>query len=409
MPKVKLTERTIESHKTLAKSTGSRVLLWDTQEAGFGCRVSPGGRVSWIVQVWWDGRGGRAKRYTFNAIDLADAREQVPEHRAKLLKKVDLPRIRSEERKQSRQAHTERKATRLGDVVATYFRKKPLEERFWKELQGRFDNQIIPELGTDTPLADITQAQIEELIEAKADNHPVAARTLYEALRPFFKWCVRRKHIAASPLDGVEIPELPGSRDRILTDDEVKLFWSATDGLPFFRDFYRVLLLTAQRREEVSGMRWDEIAGATWTIPGSRTKNGNTHIVHLSPQVKAILDALPRRGEYVFGKQGTGPISGYSKAKRNLDKRLTIPAWRVHDLRRTARSGLAKMRIPKEVASKILNHSSSGKDRLDDVYNRYDYLEERRMALEAWANYVDELVSGETRNNVILMKAIGAT
>ena len=122
-------------------------------------------------------------------------------------------------------------------------------------------------------------------------------------------------------------------------------------------------------------MQWSEIDGTTWTIPGARTKNGKTHIVHLSPQVKAILDAVVQRGEYVFGKLGTGPISGYSKAKRNLDSRMgDIPHWRVHDLRRTARSGMARLRIPKEVASKILNHSPSGKDRIDDVYNRYDYL-----------------------------------
>ena len=152
-----------------------------------------------MVQVWWDGKGGRAKRYTFDATGLADAREQAPGHRAKLIKKFDLPKIRSEERKTSREAHRKRKTTQLGDILAIYLSKKPLHERFWKELQSRFDNQIIPELGPNTPLADITQAQIEGLIEAKVDDHPVAARTLYEALRPFFKWCVRRKHMPCLP------------------------------------------------------------------------------------------------------------------------------------------------------------------------------------------------------------------
>jgi integrase len=348
-----------------------------------------------MVQVWWDGRGGRCKRYTFHATDLQDARQQAPEHRAKLIKKVDLPKVRQEERKASRAAHQKRSSTKLADVVETYFEKKPLEERFWKELKRRFDRYIVPQLGATTPLADISADQIEALIDEKlSEGYPVAARTLYEALRPFFNWCASRKRklLGVSPMGGVEIPELPAHRERILTDDEIKLFWSATAELPLFGPFYRALLLSAQRREEVGAMTWGEINGNEWIIPGSRTKNGKTHIVHLSPQVMSILEEQPRRGEYVFGKTGSAPISGYGKAKAQLDQLMgDIPHWRVHDLRRTARTGLAKLRIPQEVAEKILNHSS--KNKLDAVYNQYDYFEERKRAIYNWGNYVSSLVS----------------
>ena len=92
MATLKLTERAIEAHKARAKRENKALYLWDTQEPNLGCRVSPNGRLSWMVQVWWDGRGGRCKRYTFHATGLKDARQQAPEHRAKLVKKIDLPR-----------------------------------------------------------------------------------------------------------------------------------------------------------------------------------------------------------------------------------------------------------------------------------------------------------------------------
>jgi integrase len=141
-------------------------------------------------------------------------------------------------------------------------------------------------------------------------------------------------------------------------------------------------------------MRWSEldIPGGTWSIPSARTKNGKEHIVHLSPQATAELSALEKQNsEFVFTGTGKTPISGFSKAKRELDNALPIEAWRVHDLRRTAASGMARLGSEPHVIERVLNHVSGATGGLVGVYQRYEYLEERKAALEKWGEYIAQL------------------
>jgi integrase len=216
-------------------------------------------------------------------------------------------------------------------------------------------------------------------------------------LRPFFKWCVRRKIIATSPAEKIDAPKMPNARDRVLSEEEIKFFWLATSTLDSIHGaFHRVLLLTVQRREEVAGMRWSEldVEKGMWTIPKERTKNGKEHLVHLSPQA---LACLPVRGDSVFvfpSQGGQTSISGYSKAKRKLDSSLRFSKpWRVHDLRRTAASGMAALGYQPHIIERVLNHVSGAQGGLVGVYQRYEYLEDRKRALLAWGNHVEALIS----------------
>jgi integrase len=171
-----------------------------------------------------------------------------------------------------------------------------------------------------------------------------------------------------------------------------------------------MLLLTAQRRNEIGRMTWDEIdlGNAVWTIPKERAKNGNAHIVQLSDCAVEIFKALPRinGSRYVFTTAGTTPVNGWSAAKAALDKRMGEgESFTLHDLRRTAASGMAQLGILPHVVDKILNHTSGKISGVAATYNRFEYGPERKAALETWARYVESLMHPAPSNVVPLTQA----
>jgi len=250
-------------------------------------------------------------------------------------------------------------------------------------------------------------------------------RTL-AVLRRFFNWTVEREIITASPMAGLKAPTAETARDRALNDEEIRLFWAGCDKLGWpFGPMFKLLLLTAQRRDEVRGMEWTEIEPRekrVWAIPREKAKNDRAHEVSLSELAIEIIDGLPRMSRprtdsagsepspYVFTTNGERPVSGFSKAKERLDKHMLellcaelgeagkdpgkaeIDGWILHDLRRTAATGMARLNIAPHVVDWILNHVSGTIRGVAAVYNRHAYLEERRAALEAWGRYVEGLV-----------------
>jgi integrase len=196
-----------------------------------------------------------------------------------------------------------------------------------------------------------------------------------------------------------------------LEDAEIVLFWSAAEKLNApFGAMCKLLLLTGARLREVAGMRRAELSadGATWLVPGTRTKNGKPLNVPLPPLAREILASVQQvagKPGYVFTTTGTTPVSGFSKTKRRLDELMAeaaaetdeeeIPAWRLHDLRRTCATGMANIGVPPHIVEACINHISGAKAGVAGVYNRAEYGPEKKAALERWANYVAELVSGE--------------
>jgi integrase len=159
-----------------------------------------------------------------------------------------------------------------------------------------------------------------------------------------------------------------------------------------------LLALTGQRREEVAQLTWEEIdlASRTWTLPASRTKNGKPHIVHLSKQVITVL-RTPRLGKFVFSLSGTKPFQSFSAAKRELDKLSQVTGWRLHDLRRTCVSGMARLGVAPHVADKVLNHQAGTISGVAAVYQRHEFLAERKDALERWGAHVAGLLKRAER------------
>jgi integrase len=274
----------------------------------------------------------------------------------------------------------------------------------------------------DKPLAsidgDLIHQQIEKATEdgvpgrgVKRKGYSAArGRALGRTLSAMFGWALKRRYIRTNPVAGVDIPKM-GSRDRVLTAEEIATVWKAFDAagdMP--ARVLRLLLLTGQRLNEIRCMQWSEIAveRGEWTLrlPRERTKNKLPHDVPLSSSAVALLESTPRidGGEFVFSLDGVTPITVGTKAKQAIDKAAKIPRWNIHDLRRTAITQMAEyLGIAPHVIEAVVNHVSGHKAGVAGVYNRATYANEKRAALERWAQRVDQIVKGEEPSNVVPM------
>jgi integrase len=204
------------------------------------------------------------------------------------------------------------------------------------------------------------------------------------------------------------------ARKRFLSDEELRDVWRALDtaNVPgCYPAYVRALLLSAQRRDEVARMSWPEIEGDAWIIPAERYKTGNENVVPVTDAVFKLV-GKPQKTGFVFSTTGGElPFSGFSKAKRALDKtvatlrkkekRKPMPHWTLHDLRRTARSLISRAGVAADVAERVLGHKIAG---VRGVYDRHEYLAEKRDALERLAALVDRILNPSAGNVVPLAR-----
>ena len=257
-------------------------------------------------------------------------------------------------------------------------------------------NAVFVPVWKDKPVGAITRADVLAVIDhIQAQGKPSAARHAFSGIRKFFNWCVERGLIEQSPCLTLKSPGRQSARERVLSDDELAEVWRGTEEIGWpFGSIVKLLALTAQRRGEVVRMQWAEIDAKAklWTIPGSRTKNHRTHAVPLTDTALAIIASLPRfaGSPFVFPARGKPDqaYSGYSKGKRELNAVCTVEDWTLHDLRRTAATGMARAGVPPHVVEKILNHTTGTFGGVAGVYNRFNYQSEMRSALEAWEQHI---------------------
>jgi integrase len=417
--KSKITLRTVANAQKTALAKGP-LYLWDTQLKGFGAYITVKGNVSWLIQKWLGGRGGKAARYVIgtsrNGMTLDEARKQAAIDLGDVAKGINVV-ARKRERRQA--LNKEVNTPGLLAAFEKYLKKKSTGNRYWIELEKSV-RRAIAELGERSLLIAITKADIRKVIDNREGLS--AQRNLFAAFRPFFAWCVDQDLIAVSPTASLASPKPVASRDRELKASEILVYWKASLAIPYpFGHYFRLLLLLAQRREEVAGIRIDEIDldSLLWTIPGERTKNGKAHIVHLSDlALYVIKDALRCQQElaektkelhpesncyFILTTNNRTPISGYSKAKKKLDEKMRkvikegdpkgqLKPFRIHDLRRTFASRLASLGIPTDVADRVLNHiSGSSMSGVKGVYQRYEFLPERQKAMAIWDEFVRNL------------------
>jgi integrase len=223
-------------------------------------------------------------------------------------------------------------------------------------------------------------------------------REMHKALHRMLRWCVSHRLIATNPAREVYRPPPAPSRHRVLSDAEIARVWKATADGSLFAGAVRLLLLTGARRGEVSGIKWSELSDdfATWSLPPQRTKNKLPHQVHLPAAAREIIAAVPRivGQDLIFSTTSASAISGWSKYKRRLDAAVGFTDWRVHDLRRTAASGMQRIGIRVEVIERALNHVSGSFAGVAGIYQRDPMHDETRVALEKWSAHVIAIASG---------------
>jgi len=252
---------------------------------------------------------------------------------------------------------------------------------------------------------------VKVLDDIIASGAPFRANRALAAIKKLFAWSLDRGLIEMNLIAGIRPPTKERSRDRVLSDAEITRLWSASEELGYpFGPLLQLLLLTAQRRGEVAEMRWSHVdfERRIWTIPSEAAKNGRAHEVPLSDMALEVIHGLPRfvRSDFVFTTTGRSPISGFGRMKRNLDGIMGVTGWRLHDLRRTAASGMARLSTAPHVIEKVLNHISGTISGIAAVYNTFGYERQKRAALESWARHVEELSDRGTHNQPPRMASV---
>jgi integrase len=421
MPKI--SKETVDTLEATRRPDGSLAdgYLWDAELKGFGCKATPAGRKVFIVQYRIGGRSGKAQRVTLGRLGEltpAEARTRAKAVLGRIAEKQD-PAAEERERKRKLAGETFR------DVAERFLTMNSKPGRYWQQTRKLVEQNTFPALASK-PFATVVRSDIVAVLDETGSRSQATARLLFAALRPIFPWAVDRGMIEHNPIAGLKGPKPLPSRERVLSIDEIKVFWVAAGELGWpFGPFFRLLLLTGQRREEVAGMRRAEldIDAGVWCLPSAqdflpqRTKNGQEHRVDLAPQALRILVPLlaSERQGLIFSTTGKTTISGFSKAKARLDQimaaKLSNPLrpWRVHDLRRSMATHMGEqLGIDQGVVERILNHVSGTRGGLMGIYQRQEYREKRRQALMAWGSFVERLTGDQPATGNILALESGA-
>ena len=366
----------------------------DAHMPGLYLVIQPSGAKSWAVRYRHQGQTRKHTLGSYPAIDLKAARQLG----ARALRGAAEGRDPGREKAQVRSARIDS----IEHVAAQFIErhcKRSNRPRTAQETERLLRLHVLPRW-KGRKISEITRRDVLDVIDRVIDDGaPIAANRVLAAVRKMLNWAVARDIITASPCAGVKPPTPERSRDRKLSDDELRLVWLAGEqvGWPF-GPLIHLLILTGQRRDEVAKMEWREvdIEHQLWTLPRERVKNNEPHEVPLSSAAIAILSGVPQiGGHFVLTTSGKVPSSNYSKSKHQLDALLppNMPPWRLHDLRRTVASGMARLGINLPVIEKVLNHASGSFAGIVGVYQRHSFADEKRRALEAWGGFVDGVLT----------------
>jgi integrase len=403
-------------------------LYWDEKFSGFGVRVSDTGRKTFLLNVRFPGQSNPARRALghFGPMTLAQARRKAGEW-VEMVEQGTDPEI---EQESARAAEQRKRSTSFRSVAETFIAEKLSKERKGDEVARDIRNNFLGAWG-GRPITEIRASDIAAIVKEKAKDAPAQARNLLTTAKRLFQWAIDQHAygLEASPAAVIKPAALVGekiARNRNFSDAEVVAFLRAVERMQYpYGPLYRLLLLTGLRLNEVADAQWSEIdtEKKIWIIPASRMKGKDSrareHAVPLTAEMLEILESLPRfkYGEYLFSTEhGKVPVWIGSKVKAKLDalmlselqamaddpRKVTLPPWVNHDLRRVVRAGMSRLRIATEVAEAILAHVRPG---IQGTYDVHDYLDEKRSALEAWSGRLRELTTPSPANVVRLEKA----
>ncbi len=424
MPRLKLSKRAIDA--VVPQSTTQ--FLWDIEKPGFGVKILPSGKCIFILQYRMGGRGTKTRRYTIGQLGAGWTVELAQREAGRLLLQigqgVDPAAERQHKRIEAIDLVFEKVAARyLAEYVKPVTPKSyAFAERTLRLHVGKsFKGKSLPE---------IRDSDIAAMI-AKIPVHSRALRrNVFAVTRGMYRWAKEEARlIRTNPFTEMRAPTGATSRDRVLDDADIKIVWHAMERLgPPFGAFAQCLLLLGQRRTEIAGMDWKELRRAhrDWEIPAARTKNAKPHIVPLGHFAVELLDGLAGGTEWpthgpVFTTTGTTPIGGFSKAKLRIDEYVAealakeaqestseprvMQPWSYHDLRRTMATTMQRLRVAPVVIEACENRmAGEARKGAAAVYQRYEYADEKRAAMEVWGEHLRRLLI-EAPSNIVPLVA----
>jgi len=367
------------SIRALKPPAAGNTYVWDDSLKGFGLRISAKGTKTFCVLI---GSGRRQTIGRYPALSLSEARGEAK----RLLAEKTLGKVRP--------THTA-----FADALRDYLaeaeqRLRPLTFKLYRR------HLTIHYPFGRTSLADITPRDILRRLNQLTDR-PSEKEHAARIGRTFFKWCVHQHLLDRSPMETLAPVQNGESRERVLTEEELaRVYRTALEGSSLFHRLVALLILTGQRRGEISRLEWAWINGETVTLPAHVTKNKKEHRFPLGSQAKAVIEAIPRVSPYLFpaareqvrGKPVT-TMAGFSKPKIAFDQECGVTGWVLHDLRRTFATGMQQLGIRLEVTEALLNHVSGSRSGIVGIYQRYGWQREMAEAITLWEAHLQKLTA----------------
>lgn len=437
MARQTLSDRTLKALKPAP--AGGRYEIFDAIVPSMGVRVTDKGKRSFVLLARFPGSNNPTRRALgeYPVLELGDARTKAREWLALLEKGID-PKQQIEDERQAREREQAGRHERSFEKVLERYikarrrdgvRKVDEDERDFRReclpttYEPNKDRKGVKPVWEGRAVDDITMSDILAVVEAIRDRGAKRqALNMAQKIGTFFNWCADDEIIPVSPYRPKRVTIAVGerqSRDRVLTDDEIRAFWKATEALgAVYRDVYRILLLTGQRLNDIARASWSEIdfEKKTLTVPAARFKSDRDHVLPLTDDVSAILNNVKRwkNCPWVFSLDGKTPATMGDKVKRRLDEKMlaalreaaggdeaALPAWVNHDLRRTVRTRLSELDVLDEVAEAVIGHMPT---KLNRTYNHSDRLRVKLEALTRWQGALRALIDGAPVDNVIRLE-----
>lgn len=393
----KVIKRTVDA----LRAAGIEGFLWDEDLKGFGVRTLASGSATYVLQYRMGGREAKTRRYTIGSHGSPwtpmTARAEAERLQILVAQGIDP----ADADKQRRREAVDLAFSNYADRFT-----KSCDPKGWGRVVEQGLRLHIKPVLRDKPLPKITRVDVVEVFDRMPPNQQANRRNVFAVLRRLFKWAISRGDVERSPMEGMETPPAVKARDRWLSDDELRRIWAvAPQTHRCFGPIVRLLIVTGQRREEVSSLSWTELNRdeRLWRLPSERAKNGEPNTVPLNDLAMTILDEIargsnwPRKGR-VFATSTGHSFSAYDKGKKKIDKLLaedggdSVALWRLHDLRRTVATGLQRLGVRFEVTEAILNHVGASRSGVAAIYQRHDWKVEKEQAMRDWGRHLQTVI-----------------
>lgn len=425
MARTSLTDTVIRA----LKAPNKRLEIGDCGQGSVGglfLILQPSGAMSWALR-YRSPVDGRTRKLTLGQClksnpNIKTAREKARSAKEMIADGLD-PGDQKQAQKEKAKNYENTVSVQLDRYLDRHVRANNKQSTI-KEVERLVETFVRPNWGR-RKIDTIARRDVVALLDKIIDRGTgTTANRVFALVRKFSNWGVERGVIEVSFTEGLKAPAKERSRARVLTDQEIQWLWKSTGSNHVFDSLIRTALLTGARRSEVAGMNRRELdinnESPEWHIPAERTKNTKAHVVPLSKLAVTTIDNIPmmNKSKLIFTTTGETPFSGFTKSKRRLDETMiklarkeaeergddpaevNINPWTIHDLRRTCASGLAALGIRVEVTEAVLNHKSGSFAGIVSVYQRHDYADEKRRALNAWSEHIEYLISGRASEKV---------